>query len=237
MYGSEPPSKENQWQGSPEFRPTAVRGILRYWFRAVALGLYDAATCQALEEEIFGKLSQQGQISISVLFNADNKKVNPYLYSGRICLEAAEEKYLNLVSRLLILASHLGGVGRGSRRPLHLLNQRMRGCHWEVIGGDLPFEYDTGKWKQFFQDLRDGFKAVRSPVGSCISHPGAPSQRQQDVLDKNAQVWLYQVVTIFGTDHGDRLAFAQALQKLGADLVFGQMPSDNRPQPPQPRRR
>lgn len=312
MYGSEPPSRENQWQGSPEFRPTAVRGILRYWFRAVALGLYDAATCQTLEEELFGKLSQQGQISISVLFNSDIKKVNPYpyLYTGRICLEAAEEKYLNLVSRLLILASHLGGVGRGSRRPLHLLNGRMRGCHWEVIGDDLPFEYDTGKWKQFFQDLRDGFNAVRSPVGSYTGNPGIPRQRQQDVLDKNAQVWLlkspsqvapeqvkswqaegnqgnvlgaalsllygntnfkgknqqglgnsyvggeletpsfvwiksifppsrlpYQVITIFGVDYPDRLVFAQALQKLGADLVFGQMPSGNQPQRPQVRRR
>ncbi|MBV8885485.1 MAG: hypothetical protein JO235_16025, partial [Chroococcidiopsidaceae cyanobacterium CP_BM_RX_35] len=43
----------------------------------------------------------------------------------------------------------------------------------------------------------------------------------------------YQVVTIFGVDHPERLAFAQALQCSDGILVFGQMPSSNRPVIPQ----
>lgn len=109
MYGSNPPARENSWRGSPEFRPTAVRGILRYWFRAVALGLHDAATCQTLEDRVFGKLGQQGKLSISTLVNPP-AKTNPYLYTGKIALEATEPKFLNLASQLLILASHLGGI-------------------------------------------------------------------------------------------------------------------------------
>jgi CRISPR-associated protein Cmr6 len=189
MYGVEPPSKDNGYQGVAEFRPTAVRGILRYWFRAVALGFYDAESCQELEDEIFGNLSKPGKVATGTIVNPSNK-TNPFLYEGKICLEAAENKYLNLLEKLLILASHLGGVGRGSRRPLHLLNGRMRGCHWVVNGEGLPLEGDRQNWQQFFDSLRLAFNAVKSPVGSHTSSPGQPDSRQQDVLDKNALVFL-----------------------------------------------
>lgn len=311
IYGSEPPTKQNNWQGNPEFRPTAIRGILRYWFRAIALSLYDPTTCQTIEDDLFGKLGKQGKLAISVLFNSDAKKVHPYVYTGKICLEATDQKALNLISKLLMLASHLGGVGHGSRRPLHLLDRRRRGCHWSVDGADLPLDYNANKWQQFFKDLVNAFQVVRLSNNSYTSPPGKHKQRQQDVLDKNAQVWLlksfnqippnkvnnwqiegdhsqirgaalnllydsdrfkgrnkdgkgndnvggaletpsfvwiksifseanspYQVVTIFGVDHHDRLAFAHALKNSKAELVFGQMPSSKQPQQPQsPQRR
>jgi CRISPR-associated protein Cmr6 len=296
MYGSNPPSRENRYQGTPEFRPSAVRGILRYWFRAVALGLYDTTTCQNLEEKLFGKLGQQGKLSISTKVNQSNQQ-NLYVYTGKIYLESPDIHCLNLAEKLLFLATHLGGVGRGSRRPLHLLNGRMRGCHWEAISKELPLSYDTEKWRKFFTELNQAFKSVQAPLGSYTVNPGRPRARQQDVLDKNAQVWLlksssqihpnkvknwqtegnstnvrgtalnllysdirfkgqsqgqgnpnvggaletpsfvwiksifaesnsiYQVVTIFGTDHPERQAFAKELKKQGAILIFGQMPS------------
>ena len=189
MYGSNPPARENSWQGSPEFRPTAVRGILRYWFRAVALGLYDTTPCQSLEDQVFGKLGQQGKLSISTLVNP-SAKTEPYLYRGKIVLEATEPKFLTLASQLLILASHMGGVGRGSRRPLHLLNRRMRGCDWVVDSADMPLECDDKKWQAFFQSLREAFQAVQTSTAAYTGDPGIPRQRQQDVLDSNAQVWL-----------------------------------------------
>jgi len=297
MYGSQPPAKQNGWQGIPEFRPTAIRGILRYWFRAFALSLYSSTDCKAIEETLFGTLGKQGKLSINVLFNHSQRR-DPYRYTGKIYLEATEEKYLTLICKILLLATHLGGTGRGSRRPLHLLNGRMRGCHWELEDTNSPLNYDDEQWKQFFQDLPTAFKAVESQIGSYTSSSGQPGKRQQDALDRNAQVWLlkspeqlapdkvtdwqiqgnggsvlgsamtllygnpkfkgenqqkignrnvggaletpsfvwiksifpsnsspYQVVTIFGIDHVDRLAFAQALKSTGAHLVFGQMPS------------
>lgn len=197
MYGSNPPSRENNYQGSPEFRPTAVRGILRYWFRAVALGLYDPATCLSLEERLFGKLGQQGTISISVRTNPLERQ-KPLYYTGRIILEAKEKQDLKLVERSLILASHLGGVGRGSRRPLHLLNSNLRGCHWVVKGDNLPLAYDEQQWKSFFDSINTAFKAVQASIKAYTSSPGEPRQghRQQDVLDKNAQVWLLKTIDL-----------------------------------------
>ena len=301
MYGSNPPARENHYQGDPEFRPTAIRGILRYWFRAVALGLYDAETCIKLEELLFGKLGQQGKISVSTRINPSQRE-DPYFYTGKIILEATEAKYLSLIERCLILGSHLGGVGRGSRRPLHLLNRRMRGCHWLVVGDSLPLVGES-QWRTFFKSVTDAFKAVQPSTKNYTSSPGEPGnkKRQQDVLDTNAQVWLlkdavllnpekvknwqnegdcanvkgaalnllygdtrfkgvsggsgnanvggdlgtpsfvwiksifpaigepYQVVTIFGSNHPDRLKFATELQKQGAILVYGQMSSSTQP--------
>ncbi|MFQ3627394.1 MAG: RAMP superfamily CRISPR-associated protein [Cyanobacteriota bacterium] len=308
IYGSEPPSKQNGWQGEIEFRPTAIRGILRYWFRAFALSLYDPSICQDLEDRIFGKLSQQGQVSVSVVHNPSRRDKPPYLYDGRIYLEATEQPYLDLLEKLLILASHLGGVGRGSRRPLHLLDvegkKYMRGCHWTVNADATPLAYDLETWTQLFTKIKEAFERIKSPTTSRNSSPGSPRRRQQDVLDANAQVWLvkspnqispdrvsnwdteglqnsvrgqalslfygdnrfkgknkkgqgnpnvggeletpsfvwiksvfpnmgtpYQVVTIFGVDHSNRLVFAKELDKLAkkrpseALLVFGTMPS------------
>ena len=308
MYGSNPPTRENQYQGTPEFRPTAIRGIVRYWFRAMALGLYDAATCLTLEEHLFGKLGQQGKISISTRTNPSERQ-DPYFYTGKIILEATEEKYLKMIERSLILASHLGGVGRGSRRPLHLLNGRMRGSSWLVEGNNLSLAYNEQPWRDFFLSISDAFKAVQPSIKTYTSSPGTPQQRQQDVLDKNAQVWLlktsnlvnpeqvktwqtegnqpnvkgsalnllydnphfkgvskntgnakvggelgtpsfvwiksifpavgspYQVVTIFGADYPKRLAFGKELQKIGALLVYGHMPSGSPPPRPRPQRR
>jgi CRISPR-associated protein Cmr6 len=189
LYGSEPPNKENGWKGKAEFRPTAVRGIIRYWFRAMAMSLYPPDICLNLGDSVFGKLSQQGKINISVLFNPPAQQ-DPYRYDGRIMLEATEQQYLDLLQQLLILASHLGGVGRGSRRSLHRLNGRMRGCHWTIDGDTLPLEYNAEQWKTMFSILKDKFKAINSTTGNYCVNPGTPQPRYQDVLDVNAQVWL-----------------------------------------------
>lgn len=169
-----------------EFRPTAIRGIVRYWFRAVAMALYNKQTCQDLESRLFGTLGKQGELVISTLVNPPTE-INPYRYNGKIYLEAKTSEVLQLASQLLILASHLGGVGRGSRRPLHLLDERMRGCHWEV---EIPLHYDKSAWQNLFQEVQAAFQAIDAAVGNQTYSPGSPQGRKQDVLDRNAQVWL-----------------------------------------------
>jgi CRISPR-associated protein Cmr6 len=294
MYGVEPPTKQNNYQGIAEFRPTAIRGILRYWFRAMALSLYEVPEVQLLEEDLFGELSKQGDFLVSATSN-DSPLKDPYRYTGRIHLEASDQKHLDLLSKLLLLAVHLGGVGRGSRRPLHLLNGMMRGCHWSISDRNSTFKMDIQQWQQFFQELRSAFAAVKSPIGSFNSSPGESrkNRRQQDTLDSNAHIWLlpsvnqiepskvknwktegseetvkgsaltllydndqfkgetksggnrnvggaleipsfvwiksifpykaqsYQVVTIFGVDHDDRLSLAKKLKKENGVLILG----------------
>ena len=51
----------------PEFRPAAVRGMLRYGFWARSLGIYLHPECKTWEAELFGTIeprSQEGKFSL-----------------------------------------------------------------------------------------------------------------------------------------------------------------------------
>jgi CRISPR-associated protein Cmr6 len=89
----------------------------------------------------------------------------PLKYDGKIYLEAQTHEALELASQNLILASHLGSVGHGSRRPLYLLNitdkggnirLQMRGCHWEVIPPPsiiYPLNFSKLDWQPLLQKI------------------------------------------------------------------------------------
>ena len=122
---------------------------MRYWFRAVALGLYGVETCKNLETQIFGGLSEEGtvRIGVNLIKEEVSSQIAPHFYEGSILLESKYESHLLLVENILKLFSNIAGVGRGSRRPLHLNNRRMRGCHWEL--NKFQFAFDKNQWQEF----------------------------------------------------------------------------------------
>jgi CRISPR-associated protein Cmr6 len=189
IYGASPPSKENNWRGTPEFRPVALRGVLRYWFRAVALGLYSPEKCQQFEEQLFGSLGNQGNLNIGVEWHRDSGE-QPCVWEGKILLEAKSLQELELIKKILFLSSLLGGIGRGSRRPLHRNNGRMRGCHWEILGSVLPLSKEA--WKDFLKEVHQVLLRVEKPTDRLGNgDPGAPkSKRYQDVLTQNTYICL-----------------------------------------------
>lgn len=190
VYGANPPSNQNNWQGDIEFRPIALRGILRYWFRAIALGLYDVNTTKRLENELFGQLSTEGSLRIAVSLTEEDKgnRDNPYYCQGSILLEAKRENHLKLAESVLQLASHLGGFGRSSRRPLHLNNNRLRGCFWELSEFILPCQ--ESDWQIFIKNVLDSFRNVQ-PEGNAINHNlGDRNNRYQDILNQNTNIFL-----------------------------------------------
>lgn len=195
MYGA--------YQGMPEFRPTAVRGMLRYWFRAIALGIYPPQQCKTLEAELFGTIeprSKVGSIGIGVEWEEKQtgNRDRPFHYSGTIHLEARQtnrlpliEKNLQLIEKILELSSHLGGIGRGSRRPLHWNNPQpgLRGCHWELATNQLP--YNDREWLNFLRGVRSAFLEVQQPTGNpATCPPGNPGDRRQDVLNAQSRIYL-----------------------------------------------
>lgn len=173
----------------PEFRPVALRGVLRYWFRTVAWGLYDINTCRDLEMQLFGTLSQEGSIRIGVDWQETKRnRDGPHFYTGTILLESNFQDHLNLIEKVLQLCAHLGGIGRGSRRPLHRNNGRLRGCHWQ-LSEVLPAQKQ--EWQKFLETLHNAFFAVRRrkgiPPRVC---PGRPGRRVQDILNADARIYL-----------------------------------------------
>ncbi|MCC3406754.1 MAG: type III-B CRISPR module RAMP protein Cmr1 [Microcoleus sp. PH2017_10_PVI_O_A] len=202
MYGAFAPNKKDR-QGTPEFRPTAVRGMLRYWFRAIALGIYPLQQCKTLEAELFGTIeprSQVGAIRIAVEWQekqAGNRS-RPFHYSGTIHLEARQtnrlpliEKNLQLIEKILQLSSYLGGIGRGSRRPLHWNNPEpgLRGCYWELETNQLPCK--ERDWQNFLRGVRGAFLEVQQPTGNpATCPPGKSGDRNQDVLNGQSKIYL-----------------------------------------------
>ena len=190
MYGANPPTKENNYQGIAEFRTSGVRGVLRYWFRAVALGLYDVETCQELETKLFGGLSKEGCIRLGINLTKQEVLTNtsPDFYEGSILLESQYLSRLLLVKNVLKLFSNIAGLGRGSRRPLHLNNNRMRGCHWEL--NNLKLAFDKNEWQQFLESLISSFKEVHQPTVPANMNPGNDRNRYQDVLNSDTKIFL-----------------------------------------------
>jgi CRISPR-associated protein Cmr6 len=111
--------------------------------------------------------------------------------------------------------------------PEQVKNWQTEGNQPNIKGSALTFLYDNS-----------AFKGVSNNTGNAMvgGKLGTPSF-----------VWIksifpatgsaYQVVTIFGTDHNDRLKFAKELKKLEAILVYGQISSDNQSTLPRPKSR
>ena len=177
---------------NPEFRPVAVRGVMRYWFRAIALSLYDPKTVQILEGKLFGTIEPKairGSLRISI--EAIEHGLNPFRISGKIRLEASSEKHLVFAQALLNLASSLSGCGRGSRRPLHWNNGRLRGCHWEI--GDIAIAMTGEAWSKLLKEVRLTLQAVQEEFEDL--QPKKPRRmnsehRSQDVLDISTHIYL-----------------------------------------------
>jgi len=197
-------------RNNPEFRPVAVRGVLRYWFRAVALGLYAPDTCRTFEQELFGGIEPQpkeGSFKLIATLDQEDPgdQMSPHYGTGKLILQAKQESHITLLQALLKLAFHIGGIGRGARRPLHSNSGRLRGCFWQSTVADEQLPYDAQAWQGFLQELLTAFSQVR-PVEVNVSvspqpaaNPNRPrpqrpqsgaAKRTQDILNRNARIYL-----------------------------------------------
>jgi CRISPR-associated protein Cmr6 len=207
IYGAVPDRKA----AKVEFRPTAVRGVLRYWFRAVAFAMYAPASVRKLEAELFGAIeptTKVGALQVSVGLTEESvsqSKSKPHYFEGEICLSTTDEASLHLAGLLLELGSNLGGLGKGARRPLHWNEPHpgLRGCHWEL--DDYIWGYDSDLWSEKLNDLRDSMRRwVQSRVcrwseleeDTTIERvrgnadPGNVQNRYQDVLNHQTRLLL-----------------------------------------------
>lgn len=179
-----------------EFRPVAVRGVLRYWFRAVGLGLYTPVECRTLEQKLFGGIEpepKEGSFKlISVLESEEpGTHTTPHHGTGKLILQTKKEEHLVLLQALLRLAFHIGGVGRGARRPLHRNSGRMRGCFWQSTVADERLPYDAQAWQDFLKELLTAFEQVPPITAVSQSQRSQPvKKRTQDIFNRNARIYL-----------------------------------------------
>jgi CRISPR-associated protein Cmr6 len=145
----------NQWQNrgkaEAEVRPTAFKSMLRYWFRAFALGILSTEQITQLKEweaSIFGGINPRklGWISCHIiegeilqpepLANEQGRHEDCGEQAGTLVLSYARETpqekreaVAKLLKSLTWLMFHLGGVGQGARRPCYSRENR-EGAPW-----------------------------------------------------------------------------------------------------------
>ena len=212
IHGIDPKNKR-------EFRPVAVRGVLRYWFRAVGLALYQPDDCHHLEQYLFGGIEpkpQEGNFKLITVIDQENLGTQnsiPHSGLGRIILQTKDSESLQLMEMLLKLAFHLGGIGRGARRPLHSNSGRLRGCFWQSTEAETQLSYNLQPWQDFFKALLDVFNQIQpvkrladqsSLTVARTKHPTVQrprlknekygqeinEKRSQDILNGNARIFL-----------------------------------------------
>ncbi len=212
-----------------EFRMTAVRGILRYWFRAIILGLFPVKQCKLLESILFGTIEPRAfhghfRISASISDDVEGNSTTPQRVSGCIVLETQTQDQLKLLQNLFCLATHLGGVGRGSRRPLHN-NDGVKGCYWQFLEKTMQLQASPKQWNDFLNHIKlqcenvkkesftsyhayllkhdrkkelKEFAIVQNERGLGSGSPGLPGRgnRKQDVLNANTQIYIIKTPTV-----------------------------------------
>jgi CRISPR-associated protein Cmr6 len=128
---------------TPELRPTHWRGWLRSWLLRFLLGVMSESNARSTLDELLGTLSKQGcvrsQIRIDKIVSSENTP-KFYKWTGSLTISAPTNILDEIILPIIKIATRVGGVGRGWRRPLHrfILETKYsnadtaRGCHVEL---------------------------------------------------------------------------------------------------------
>jgi CRISPR/Cas system CMR subunit Cmr6 (Cas7 group RAMP superfamily) len=120
--------KQNQ-QGSYRWNPQVLRACLRGYFNRLALLLFSKNDATNLTNKLFGNTNLHSQISVTSYLSHIEKSQKSGKDFANIPINKAYETWViqvncktefeNLVDQLLKLASFLGGLGPGWKRPPH----------------------------------------------------------------------------------------------------------------------
>ena len=149
--------KKGKWKfpgiAEAEVRPTVFRSMLRYWFRALALGVLSNREVRDLEMQIFGgidadlpqtglfRLEVQGQVERDNARLTHKGKEEDYgLITGNLIIryssqtaslsQGKKQSLEEMIKNLTWLMFHLGGVGQGARRPCYSRQNRASAPWW-----------------------------------------------------------------------------------------------------------
>ena len=168
-------------QAEAEVRPIAFKSMLRYWFRAFALGLIPADQVKEWEGKLFGSLEIKGSgwVQVRILEGAVVQKEPRSNAQGRDdkCGEQAgiltlshsmepnaqkPQSVEKLFRSLTWLMFNLGGIGQGARRPCYSRKTRDRAPWYR----GSTFFIDS---KDAFWESPDGLKDLQKLYQSRIN--------------------------------------------------------------------
>jgi len=189
--------RRHEWQmrgnSDAEVRPVAFKSMLRYWFRAFALGVLPSREVQRLEGELFGAINPRQARGKVVVRIADGRIVQREArptrqgqhdscgeQSGRLILayssEAPTEQRRDLEAlfkNLTWMMFHLGGIGQGARRPCYSRKTRDRAPWWR--GSALIPDTQDSFWtlSRSVQEFRELFRRRMQAFYEALSRLAA----------------------------------------------------------------
>jgi CRISPR-associated protein Cmr6 len=195
-----------------EVRPIAFRSMLRYWFRALALGFLSPLEVRKSEMFVFGGITPkaktgQFQLEIANPDTSSNSQAGTLILHHSIHFRTADEnqqqaKLKRAISQLLIsltwLMFHLGGVGQGARRPYYQRagNPPHRGVNLSYNPEQIQSESMRENWilprtpqefQQLFQQrLEKFYSALGKLIGRRIDYNNPPA----NVIAPTAHTWV-----------------------------------------------
>ncbi len=195
-----------------EVRPVAFKNMLRYWFRALGLGVLPVNQVQAWEGKLFGTITpqpHQGWIRVEVVdgrivqneprpnHHGKNDAVGQQsgvlvLSLSNECPDDQQESMKKLFRNLTWLMFHLGGVGQGARRPCYSRQNRDRAPWWR--GSKLIPKTNDKFWElpdtaQEFQQLMRRRIANYFDALSQVCGQGINTQRPKSCNTPTQQNW------------------------------------------------
>ncbi|WP_375473884.1 type III-B CRISPR module RAMP protein Cmr6 [uncultured Nostoc sp.] len=161
-----------------EVRPVAFKSMLRYWFRAFALGVLEPTQVQNWEAKIFGAITpnkEYGWLMVRVLELATTQGEQEGILTLNYSSSTPKDKQDNLkklTQNLTWLMFHLGGIGQGARRPCY-----SRQNYPYVRGSTLIPDSKDSFWKlpktpkefqQLFRErLKHFYQALQALGANC----------------------------------------------------------------------
>ncbi|QQE67394.1 CRISPR-associated protein Cmr6 (plasmid) [Leptolyngbya sp. BL0902] len=217
-------NKRDEWQmrGNPdaEVRPVAFKSMLRYWFRAFALGVLPSREVQQLEGQLFGAINPKqvrGWLKFRTIEYDSFKetKDDPAQQQGNLTIYPSDSFFSSehkdvlktLTKSLVWLAFHLGGVGQGARRPCYSRNgnPRWRGSSFLYDEADdfweLPESLNESKkvfqihFSNFHKSIEDLLKLEKldqriNAINKPLSALDVEAHTWVDAVDKNCVVLI-----------------------------------------------
>jgi len=214
-------NRTGQWQmkgkAEAEVRSIAFKSMLRYWFRAFALGVLSVPEVKIWEAQLFGAIEPQKRGWVK--FEIVNGKVTQGEPKGKNDPCGKEVGTLTLAyspalpttyhtnietlfKSLTWLMFHLGGIGQGARRPCYSRQNRpnapwFRGSTFSIQRNDPYWKLPSTvqEFKQLFQQRLNEFYTSLAQITSINIDPsnlktlGTVNQTTwREAIDQNCSI-------------------------------------------------
>jgi CRISPR-associated protein Cmr6 len=221
--------RRNEYQmrgkAEPEVRPIAFKSMLRYWFRAFALGVLPVDDVKTWEATLFGGINPQknGYLKVNLFEGKETQKEpktnrdNCGKQEGILTLSLSNqvpENQIKTITNLLKTVTwfmfNMGGIGQGARRPLYARNKRQnprppyyRGVSLYSENEFLDVPETEREFKQVFKKhLLSFYNNLQQLTNQNINHQQLRTvgefsrQNWSEAIDKNCRI-----VVVFGQEN------------------------------------